>query len=94
MSALASWYKSRSNAFKAALNTSWQSFIGVFGLALLGFLGDVAKWSDGSLETFPSVSVLGKAAVAAAAAAASFLVTFAIRGYQKMKNPTSGPTYK
>jgi hypothetical protein len=93
MSALGDWYKARSNAFKAAINTAWQSFIATFGIALLGFLGDVAKWSDGSLDTFPAISPLGKAVVAAAVAAASFILTFTIRGAQAAKNPDAGPKY-
>lgn len=93
MSAIGDWYKARSNAFKAAVNTAWQSFLATFGISLLGFLGDVAKWSDGSLDTFPAISPLGKAVVAAAVAAASFLLTFAVRGFQAAKDPAAGPKY-
>lgn len=94
MSAIGEWYSARSNAFKAAINTAWQSFIATFGIALLGFLGDVAKWSDGSIETFPAVTPLGKAVVAAAVAAASFLLTFGVRSAQAAKDPSAGPKYK
>lgn len=76
------------------MNTAWQTFIGVFGLALLGFISDVARWADSGAGAFPSVSPLGKAAVAALAAASSFLVTWLVRGVQQAKNPANGPQYK
>jgi hypothetical protein len=93
MKKIVDWYKTRSNALRAALNTAWQTFIGVFGVALLGFISDVAKWADGDVERFPAVSPLGKAAVAALAAAGSFAVTWIIRGFQQYRNPETGPQY-
>ena len=75
------------------MNTAWQTFIGVFGIALLGYISDIASWADSTAGEFPSVSPLGKAAVAGLAAASSFLVTWIVRGYQQSKNPAVGPHY-
>jgi hypothetical protein len=93
MKKISDWLKGKSNAFRAAVNTAWQTFLGVFLIALLGFLGDVVGWLNGAGE-FPSVTPLGKAAIAGAAAAASFLVTWVIRTVQQARDPFSGPQYK
>lgn len=95
MKKITDWLKGKSNAFRAAVNTAWQTFLGVFLLALLGFLGDVVGWlNETGAGEFPSVTPLGKAAVAGAAAAASFLVTWLIRTIQQTRNPLSGPHYE
>lgn len=87
------WWKTRSNALRAALNTAWQTFVGVFAIALLGYISAIASWADSEAGEFPSASPLAKAAVAALAAASSFLVTWTVRGYQQSKNPATGPHY-
>ena len=94
MKKITDWYRGRSNALRAALNTAWQTFLGVFSIALLGFISDVAKWADGDVAQFPAVSPLGKAAVAALAATSSFLVTWGVRGFQQHYNPQVVPQYK
>lgn len=95
MKKISDWLKSKSNAFRAAVNTAWQTFLGVFMIALLGFLGDVVGWlNSNGAGGFPDVTPLGKAAIAGAAAAASFLVTWVIRTVQQARNPLSGPQYK
>lgn len=83
------WWAKRSDQFKAAVNSAWQSFVGVFGLTLLGWFADISEWAGDSAKDFPSVSPLGKAAVSAVAAAATAIVTYI---YRKAK-PVS-TTYK
>lgn len=86
-----------SDALKAALWTALFTFIAVFGISLAGWIADVAAWAsanDTTAGAFPSVTPLGKAAVAAIAAAGSGLVNWIIRAAQS-KNvlPGSGPSY-
>lgn len=83
-----------SNALKAALWTALFTFLAVFGIATIGFLQDVASWASGDALTFPDVSVLGKAAVSAFAAAATGLVNWVVRLAQsKGALPGAGPVY-
>ncbi len=86
-------YVASSNAFKAAVNSAWQSFAAVFGIALMGWITDVAKWAGEVEGTFPSVSPVGKAAVAGAASAATFLVTYIFRTARAKSSPYAGPKY-
>jgi len=84
-----------SNELKAALWTTLFVFIAVFSTALLGFVTDVAQWAGTDDATFPSVTPLGKAAVAAFAAAASGLLNYIIRWAQsKGVLPGAGPSYQ
>jgi len=84
-----------SNELKAALWTTLFVFIAVFSAALLGFVTDVAQWAGTDDATFPSVTPLGKAAVAALAAAASGLLNYIIRWAQsKGVLPGAGPSYQ
>ena len=86
------------NAARAALWTAAFSFVGLFGVSLVGWLGDVAQWSqaalDGTTVAFPPLSVLAYAAVSAAASAAIGLVNFVVR-YAQARGvlPGSGPSY-
>ena len=82
------WYLNLPNSVRAAVNTAWQSFVGVFALTLLGFLDDVKEWAGctGTCQ-FPSVSPLGKAVGAAAVAALSGVVTLVFRSLKP------GPQY-
>jgi hypothetical protein len=59
---------------RAAYRTAFQTFLGMFGLSLLGWLSDVAEWAGSTGTDFPSVSPLGKATVAALVAASSGVV--------------------
>jgi len=59
---------------RAAYRTAFQTFVGMFGLSLMGWLADVGAWAGSSEGTFPSVSPLGKAAVAALVATSSGVV--------------------
>lgn len=52
------------------------TFLGIFSLALTGWLGDVVEWASESDRAFPGLSPLGKAAVAGAAAGAAAVVAF------------------
>jgi hypothetical protein len=70
------------DSVKAALYTALWTFIGVFGVSLLGWIGDVAVWASSDTDMFPAVTPLGKAAVAALAAAASGFVGWVVRASQ------------
>jgi len=59
---------------RAAYRTAGQTFLGMFGLSLLGWLSQVAEWAGNTTGDFPSVSPLGKAVVAAMVAASSGVV--------------------
>lgn len=97
MDKLKTFWNWLSNPAKAALNTSWQTFIAVFGLALLGWIADVAEWAGSTGSEFPSISPLGKAAVSAACAAAAGLLTWIVREVQARraasKGELAGPQY-
>lgn len=66
-----------SNSARKAARTFLQTFIGVFAVTLLGFLAQVTEWASQADAAFPSLSPLGKGAVAATAAGAVALVTYA-----------------
>lgn len=83
-----------SNSLKAALYTALWSFLGVFSVSLLGWLGDVATWAGTDGAEFPAVTPLGKAAVAAFAAAASGAIGWVVRIAQSHHLlPGSAPSY-
>lgn len=69
------------DALKAAAYTALWTFLGMFALALGGWLNDVVQWasSDNAAVLFPDPAVLVKAAVAAVAAAAGFVVAAVVR---------------
>ncbi len=90
---LKDWYNKRSNALKDALATGTHTFIGLFGLSLLGWLKDVQEWAGGTNYSFPAVSPLGKAAGSAFAAAMTSMVTLVYRSIQQKKDPTAGPQF-
>lgn len=65
------------DAFIRAARTALWSFIGLFGMSLVGFLQQVIEWANAGGEVaFPSVSVLGFAAISAAVSAIIGLVSF------------------
>lgn len=61
---------------RRAVRTAAATFVGVFGVTLLGWVNDVAAWAGTSGAHFPSVNPLGKGAVSALCAAAVGLVTY------------------
>lgn len=63
------WLRKAPPWLRAGYRTGYQTFVGVFGLTLVGWLNDVQGWAGGSAVDFPSVSPLGKAAVGALTAA-------------------------
>jgi hypothetical protein len=73
---------------RAAYRTAGQTFLGMFGLSLLGWLADVSSWAGSTEGTFPSVSPLGKAVVAAMVAASSGVVAALMKAFGK-----EGPAY-
>jgi len=83
-----------SNSVKAGLWSALFAFFGVLLPALLGFVGDVADWAGSVDGEFPSVTPLGKAVVAAMAAAVTFLLNFGFRWFQERGTlPGNGPAY-
>lgn len=90
MDRLRAWWNGLRNPTKAALNTTWQTFFAVFGLSLLGWIADVAEWAGSTATEFPSISPLGKAAVSAACAALSGLITWVVRTLQTMRATSRG----
>lgn len=83
------------DAVKAGLYTALWTFIAFFGLSLVGWLNDVLGWagSDAADLTFPDPTVLMKAAVSAAAAAASGLVGTIVRLAQVATGKGDVPQY-
>lgn len=65
------------DALIRASRTALWSFIGLFGLSVIGFLQQIVEWANaGGAAAFPSVSVLGFAAISAAVSAVIGLVSF------------------
>lgn len=87
------------DALRAALATALWSFVGLFGLSLLGWLADLQQWASSSgASAFPSLSVLGYAAVAAVAAAVIAGLNFLWRlaqaqGWLGASYQAKGPDY-
>jgi len=83
------------NSAKAGAWTSLFTFVTLFGLSLVGWIGDLVVWaSSNGIEAFPDLSTLGYAAVVAVASAASGFVNFVVRYAQaKTGLPGSGPSY-
>lgn len=75
------------------------SFVGLFGVSLVGWMGDVIAWADAEgASPFPSLSVLGYAAVSAFGAASIGFVNFVVRFAQSkgvfgQSAVESGPSY-
>lgn len=88
MGKIKSWWATRTPALRASVNTAWQAFGGVFGLALLGWLSDVQDWAGGGSEAFPGLDVVGKAAVSGAAGAAAAIIAYVFR---RVKPPSFDP---
>jgi hypothetical protein len=66
-----------SDPVRRALRTGIQVFVGVFLVGLLGWIQNVAAWASSTDDSaFPSVSPLGKLAVAALSAAATAMVAY------------------
>lgn len=65
-----------SDALRRGLRTAAQTFVGMFGVSLLGWFASVQSWAGDTTGHFPSVNPLGKAAAAALASAASGVVSF------------------
>lgn len=87
------------DAFKAALWTALFSFLALFGVSLIGWTGDVVEWANNEGATaFPSLSVLGYAAVSAFGAAMTGLLNFVVRFAQSkgvfgQSAVETGPSY-
>ena len=74
---------------RAAYRTAFQTFLGIFGISLLGWFAAVQQWAgDTDGQHFPSVSPLGKAAAAALAAAGAGVVAAVMKALGK-----DGPSY-
>lgn len=77
----------------AALKTALVTFAGLFLMTAVGFIGDVAKWADGSSAVFPSLDPLGKGIVFAAMSAVIGLMSFALNWLQENGFPGSPARY-
>jgi len=83
------------NAVKAGAYTALWTFIALFGLSVVGWLNEVvdaASGVDGSI-IYPDPTFLAKAAVSAAAAAASGLVGTIVRLAQTAMGAGNVPQY-
>lgn len=83
------------DAIKAGLWTALFTFVGLFGLSLVGWLQDVASWASSSgAEPLPGLTSLGYAAVSAATAAVVGLINAVVRLAQVATGKgDAGPTY-
>lgn len=59
---------------RTAVRVFVYAFLAVFIPSLLGFLGDVQEWANGTDQNFPAVSAVAKAAVAAVSGAIASLL--------------------
>lgn len=83
------------DAIKAGLYTALWTFVALFGLSVVGWLNDVveAASGDNASVVFGDPAVLVKAAVSAAAAAASGLVGTIVRLAQVATGRGNVPQY-
>jgi hypothetical protein len=82
------------DAIKAGCWTALFTFVGLFGLSLVGWLQDVTTWASSSgAEQFPDFTTLGYAAVSAATAAVVGLLNAVVRLAQVATGKGTGPTY-
>lgn len=71
------------NPIKSGIASACFTFVGLFIPALLGWFSKVSEWASSSgAKPLPGLSSLGYAAVAAAMAALTGLVTFVFRWAQ------------
>ncbi len=84
------------DAVRAALFSALWAFLGIFGLALTGWLSDVIAWAGdvNNVVVFPDPRVLVKALVSAVASALIGLIAFVVR-YAQSRGVIGGkaPTY-
>lgn len=66
---------------RSGIRVAVYTFIGMFSLSLIGFLGDVQQWATSDNVVFPAIEPLGKALAAAVTSALSGLISF---GYNKL----------
>lgn len=72
-------FSNLSDPIRRAIRTFAQTFVGLFLISTAGWLAALVTWaqcSTSSCAAFPSLTPLGRAAVAAGAAAAVALVSF------------------
>ncbi len=83
------------NELKAALWGALFAFLGVFIASTLPVVYEFIGWlNDGAEGVMPDLSVVAKAGLAAAAAALTFLVNYAVRWFQaKGWLKGEGPSY-
>lgn len=73
------WFLKLPNNIRAAINTAWQSALGLFLFNVLGFLAGVQQWLGDTSRDFPAVSPLGKTAAAVVVGAVTGVVTALFR---------------
>lgn len=83
------------NELRAGLVTAAFTFVGLFAMSGIGWLGDVAEWANtGGEVAFPSVSVLAYGAASAATAALSGALNALYRWAQTKVGAGSVPVYE
>lgn len=88
------FYRRLSDPTKAALATAVFTFLSTAGLTILNLLGKIQEWLNGGDPiTIEDVSVAGKVVLSAVVAAGAGLVNYAVRAWQRHKDPTAGPRY-
>lgn len=85
--------RSLRNALRAGLATAAFTFVVLFGGSLVGWLDQVVEWAETEGASFPTLSVLGRAAVSAAAAAGAGAVNTVVRWAQGAKGRGHPPDY-
>ena len=82
----------QNDAMQRAYRTFWMAGVPLFLVSLMSWLQDVATWSTGGDDAvFPSVSVLGKAAISATVAALIALFSWIWNALED-KTGVSAPT--
>lgn len=74
----------------AAFKTFLAVFLSLFCVSLLGWLGDLQEWA-GNGGDFPSISVLGKALVAAVAGGIAAVASWILNLLPFVKKPSYPP---
>lgn len=85
------WYNRLSNPARAALATTFFTFMATVGIQLLGLLNEISGWVDGGNQ--PNWDTAVKVVISAAIAGATGLLNFVVRYFQAKSDPSSVPQY-
>lgn len=82
------------NAVRSGVTVYVFSTVGLFSMALVGWVGQVGEWSSAhGAQPFPSTSVLGYAFVSALTAGGPALLAVLVRGVQTAAGIGNPPQY-